>query len=125
MSEDTEGNNSGSQGNAGTLGALATIFKELGLPSFLIVIVVGIFFLFGSPEQKSEFIDRFILLKNVQEDPFPFAIVVASLLLIIIIGGYYQQKEIKKLKSENRRIGDEKTELQTKLIEKDLRSSRK
>jgi fucose permease len=107
----------------GLLKILAGIFKELGLPGFVIVIVVFIFFVWGTSEQKMEFIDRFILMKKAESDPFPFCLIILVLILIMIIGHVYFKKMLQIAEDENKRISEEKSRLQEQLTKKELRSS--
>lgn len=105
------------------LNALSSILKEMGLPSFLLIIIVFIFLFLGTSAQHQEFIDRFILLKGASSDPFPFALVVSVLVAIIIVGGYYMRLDNKKLKEEIKRISAEKSELQKQLLGTELPTS--
>jgi p-aminobenzoyl-glutamate transporter AbgT len=102
---------------------LSGLFKELGLPGFVVVIVVFIFFVWGTPDQKKEFIDRFVLMKGAETDPFPFCLIVLVLVLLLVIGWVYFKKHIKMYEDEIQRLSKEKSELQEKLIEKRLKSS--
>ncbi len=99
------------------------IIKEIGIPGFLVTIVVFIFLTYSSADQKREFIDRFILLKSNGEEFKPCIIIVVILLLIIVTGSIYFRKTIQLMKKENNRIGKEKSELQSALINKNLHSS--
>lgn len=103
---------------------LSGIIKELGLPSFMFFCTLMVFIWYGTKEQKEQFIDRFVLLKTVQDDPFPFALVIVFLLFILFITIVQFNVRLKILQEENSRIGEEKTRLQNKLIEHELKSSK-
>lgn len=104
---------------------LAGILKELGLPSFMFFCTLLVFLFYGTSEQKTEFIDSFVLLKTVPSNPFPFVLVVVFLLFVLFITIVQFNVRIQILKDENSRIGDEKTLLQNQLIKKELESSKK
>jgi di/tricarboxylate transporter len=112
-------------GSEGFVKLLATILKEVGISNFVILMVVCIFIWYGNSEQKREFIDRFILLKNIDENPFPFASVIVFFIFIMIIGYTIMNNKIKILENENKRIGQQKSELEGVLLQKKLRSSGK
>ena len=107
----------------GQLKYLAGIMKEVGLVGFIVLVVTFTFLVWGTVEQKREFIDKFILLKNIDENPYPYVIIIIFLLLIIVVGGIYANKLLKARKEENNRIGQEKSRLQEILLKKDLHSS--
>lgn len=109
----------------GHLKYLAGIMKEVGLPGFIVLVCVSIFLLWGTTEQKREFIDIYILQKHLNQNPFPCVIVIISLLLLLVMGSIYSNKILKLRKEENNRIGMEKSELQEFLLSKKLKSSDK
>jgi hypothetical protein len=109
--------------NFSVLKYFATIIKEVGIVGFIIAFLASIFLIYSSDEQKTEFINKFILLKNTDENLGPCVFVVLFLILIIIMGSIYFSKMLKLRKAENRRIGEEKTRLQEALIGKKLQSS--
>jgi len=102
---------------------LTTVFKEVGLVGFIFVVCTTIFFLWGTKGQKEEFVDRFILLKNPNDDPFPCIIVVVFLLLILVLITIYNRKMLQLRKDENNRLGEEKSRLQEMLLKRNLNSS--
>jgi len=102
---------------------LAGIVKEIGLTGFIVVVIVAIFLIWGTADQKREFIDRFILLKHVNQNPFSCVLVVVGLLFLLLIGSIYSSRMFKLRKEENNRIGKEKSELQELLLKKELNSS--
>lgn len=106
------------------LKALTTTFKEAGLTGFIAIFLVSVFFMYASAEQKSEFIDRFLLFKNVQNDPLPFTFVVICLFAILMGTNFYNYKERNRLNKEIDRISNEKTSLHNKMLEKLLESSK-
>lgn len=103
--------------------AFAGIIKEIGLPGFIVLILVFIFMVWGTSEQKVEFIDRYILLKNIDEEPWPATLAIAFMALLVIIGWVYYDMRLRSAKEENKRIAREKSELQKLLIGKELQSS--
>ena len=109
--------------STGWIKHMAGIVKEVGLLGFITLFVAFIFLFFSTLEQKQEFVDRFILLKDGDKNPFPCAMIVLCLFVIILIGGMYNSRMLKLRKEENNRIGKEKSDLQKRLLEKDLNSS--
>jgi hypothetical protein len=107
-----------------SIGVWAALIKELGIPSFLVLFFVMCFLGFASAEQKSEFIDKFFLFKEVSNNPFPFSFVILVLLLIIILQHVYYKKEVQLNKDEVSRLAQEKTQLQEKILGKKMTSSR-
>lgn len=103
--------------------SFATIVKEVGIPGFMVVFVASIFVLFASGEQKREFIDSYILIKNVSQNPFPCILVVLFLLVMLVLQNIYFTQTLKAKKEELLRCGKEKSELQQLLIKKRLNSS--
>src|SRR5213595_3930557 len=108
--------------DGGTIKFWASLIKELGIPAFVVLFFVLIFLWFASPSQKGEFIDKFFLLKDIKNNPFPFSLVVLALLLIIILQWIFYNKIIKMHKKENEKLGEEKTNLQERLLNKKLHS---
>jgi hypothetical protein len=102
----------------------ASLIKELGIPAFGVLFFVICFLWFATEKQKQEFIDKFFLLKDVQNNPFPFSVIVLVLLIVILLQYIYYNKILKLNKEENLRLGEEKTDLQEKLLEKRLHSSK-
>lgn len=101
----------------------AAAIKELGIPAFLVLFSTVIFLYYSTLGQKREFIDRFFLLKKPSEDPFPFSFVILVALLIIITQHVYYNKIIDSKDQENKRLGKEKSNLQEKLLNRNLNSS--
>lgn len=102
---------------------LAGIMKEIGLTGFIVVVVVAVFLIWGTSDQKREFIDRFILLKHIDQNPFSCVLVVVGLLFLLLVGSIYSSKMSKLRREENNRIGKEKSDLQELLLKKELNSS--
>ena len=102
---------------------LAGIVKEIGLTGFIVVVVVAVFLIWGTSDQKREFIDRFILLKHIDQNPFSCVLVVVGLLFLLLFGSIYSSKMSKLRREENNRIGKEKSDLQELLLKKELNSS--
>ena len=114
-----------SQSSEGKFLKLCTsVVKELGLPSFLVIIAVCIFVWYGTQEQKEEFINRFILLKDASNDPYPSFLVVGLLIFVYVITFGYQHSRIKAQEKEIKRISEERTALQEALLKKSLKSSK-
>lgn len=107
----------------GLIRFLAALMKEVGLPGFIVVMVFFVFLVWGSADQKSVFIDRFVLLKNLDQNPFPCVIIIITLLLIMLVTSIYWAKMLNLRKEENNRIGQEKSALQEKLLKRELESS--
>ncbi len=107
-----------------SIGFWAALIKELGIPAFCVLFFVVCFLWFATEKQKQEFIDKFFLLKDVQNNPYPFSIIVLVLLIVILLQYIFYNKIIKFNKEENRRLGEEKTLLQEKLLDKRLHTSK-
>ena len=105
-----------------SIGFWAALIKELGIPAFLILFFIFCFLCFASASQKKEFIDKFYLLKDVDNNPFPFSLTVLALLLIIYLQYVFYRKVLKVYKDEILRIGREKSELQKQLSGKLMNS---
>ncbi|MBL7790881.1 MAG: hypothetical protein JNK77_01060 [Saprospiraceae bacterium] len=108
-----------------SLKALTLVFKEVGPVGFILILGAGIFIIYGTEAQKQEFIDTYILLKRVSENPAPFTMVVIALVFFIFMLWVYYHQRFKYLKEEIKRIGAEKSKLQSELLDKQLRSSDK
>lgn len=102
---------------------LAGIMKEVGLIGFIVLVIASVFLIWGTVDQKREFIDTFILLKNSNQNSFPCVIVILTLFLLLVIGSIYSNKMLKLRREENNRIGKEKSDLQENLLDKNLNSS--
>ena len=102
---------------------LATIFKEVGLVGFMFVVTTSIFVIWGTREQKQEFIDTFVLLKNSADNPVPSVFIVVLLLLILVLSTVYNQKMLRYRKEEIKRLGEEKSRLQEILLQRTLSTS--
>ncbi len=102
---------------------MAGVLKESGLPSFMFFVGFILFLWTGTTEQKTEFIDRFILWKTVDNEIFPATFVLA--LILITCGGtiFFQKIKIKSMKDEIKRMAEEKDKLQEVLLGKRLESS--
>ena len=121
MEEDKKSTNSENGWNP--IKPLAILFKEVGLPGFLVIILTSIFWLYSSKEQKERFIDRFILLERSNTVIEPCVIVIVTLVALLIISSVYSKKMLGLRKAENNRIGKEKSELQALLLKTPLFSS--
>ncbi len=113
------------KGKYNLLKYLAGLFKEIGLPGFIVVIITFIFLTFSSGTQKEEFIDKWILMKKVEETPFPFIFVVLILLFLIVFSWISCRRVHKLDKGEIKRLGEEKSRLQEDLLDKKLNTSGK
>lgn len=102
---------------------LSGLFKEVGLPGFIVIIITFIFFTFSSSSQKEEFIDKWILMKKVEEAPLPFVFVVLIFLFLIVFIWITCRRIHKLDKDEIERLGREKSSLQQKLLDKELNTS--
>lgn len=99
--------------------------KELGIPAFIVFFFTMMFLFFATEAQKQEFVDKFFLFKDVNQNPYPFSFVVAALLFIIIVQYVYFKRIMNIKEGENKRLGEEKSELQKKLLNRRLNSSEK
>lgn len=104
---------------------LASLLKELGLAGFIVLVITFTFLVFATVDQKREFIDRFILLKDFDNNKVPFFVIVIVLLSIVIIQNILFRARIRILNADNTRIGLQKSELERLLTEKQLNSSQK
>lgn len=105
--------------------AFAGIIKEIGLPGFIVVFVCTIFFSYGSDTQKTEFIDKFILLKGISENPAPFGIIVVALIFCNVLQHIYYSSRLKVAKEENERVLKHNDGLEKKLLGTEKKSSQK
>jgi len=113
-----------SSNNPSDISFWAALIKELGIPAFVVLFFVICFIWFATVEQKREFIDKYFLLKDVQNNPFPFTLIIVVLLLIIILQHIFYNKILKIHRDENDKLGIEKSDLQEKLLNKKLNSSK-
>lgn len=102
---------------------LGSLFKELGIPMIVVLFVMWFFVNKGKPEQHEEFCDRFILLKGIDTNPFPFFAVVILLVLVVFFQHYFFRLRLELLREENKRLGKEKSEWQERCLQKKLHSS--
>lgn len=101
---------------------LSALMKEIGIINFIVLFVVIFLLWYGTPAQKEEFIDTWILLKR-QDSHATCIIVVVCLIILSIIGTIFYIGSMKLLRKENERIGLEKSMLQEKLLKLPLSSS--
>jgi hypothetical protein len=99
------------------------VMKELGILAFIVFFLAMIFLFFASNEQKSAFIDKFFLFQDVNKNPFPFSFVIAGLILVIILQYLYFKRILSIKEDANKRLGEEKSDLQSRLLNKRLNSS--
>lgn len=79
------------------------IFTRFGIGGGIIVVVTIVFLIWGSPEQKREFIDRYVLFKWPKgQEGYPFFVLLIILIIFIIIWNFYHHKI--KLKDEKIKI---------------------
>ena len=105
------------------LKSLAGLLKEVGIPGFVVLSLVLIFIRYATEEQKRQFIDQYFLLKNIGDNPYPFFLLVIILFVVAVGQNIYYRKRLDLAERENERIGKEKSELQTILLDRQLRSS--
>ncbi len=97
------------------LRSFAVIVKEIGLLGFITIFCASIFMIFSSSDQKQKFIDHYILLEPTQYNLNCY-FVVLSLFAIIAVGFITYRSILKAKKSEIKRLGGEKEELQKRLL---------
>jgi hypothetical protein len=105
--------------------AFAGIIKEIGLPGFIVTFVCTIFYVSGTDTQKREFIDKFILLKGVSENPYPFGIIVIALIICSVIQHVYYSLRLKAAKEETQRSLDHNSDLQKRLLDLQIKPTQK
>ena len=105
------------------LKSLAGVLKEVGIAGFIVLFSIVIFICYATGEQKRQFIDQYFLLKGIGENPYPFFLLVVILFAVVVVQNVYYRKRLELAERENERIGKEKSELQTLLLDKQLRSS--
>ncbi|MEO7048981.1 MAG: hypothetical protein ABI091_27000 [Ferruginibacter sp.] len=103
---------------------IASLIKELGIPAFGVLFFTVVFIKVASDEQKKEFVDKFFLFKDVNNNPFPFSFVILALLLIVLLQHIFYNKIIKTQGKEIDRIAKEKSALQSRQTGKNLNSSK-
>lgn len=104
--------------------SVATIFKAVGMHGFFVVVFTTFIFAFASLEQKRAIIDTYILFKPGEYNYYPVIFVTILLILMFIVIIIYQSQMLKMRKRENNRIGEEKSKLQEKELNKKLKSSK-
>jgi hypothetical protein len=102
---------------------ISTLIKEVGISGTVLTFLMFFMVFVAKPEQKTEFIDKWLLLKG--EDHFPCAIVIVSTLALCAITVVYYKRMLDLAKEENKRVGQEKSDLQQGKITKSRLSSSK
>jgi hypothetical protein len=96
-----------------------TIIESIGLPGFVILLLLGILITYGSPDQKSQFIDTFILGKGISQNIQSVIIGIWSIIIIIMQQTFWK-KRYAKVKEECDRLAEWKSGYQQKVIDTDL-----
>lgn len=95
---------------------------RVGMMGFIVISIVSYIFWFVPQEQKNEITNTWILFK-CKECQYPY-IGFCGLLSIVLIGNFIFTQKALKLKDERiKEITKEKSELQSKLLNKKLNSS--
>ena len=105
-------------------GILIGYVERVGLPSAVLVFYMTIFIVYMDAAQKKEFIDKYFLFKGSDEKPIFCVIVVVFISLASLMIIYYQSKMLKQKSEDLRRIGQEKSDLQAALIDRELNTSK-
>lgn len=105
------------------LKSIATIIKEVGTFGFILAFSALVWIVYFDKGQRDYFIDHFLLLKPLNGSYLPCIFVVLiltiALLAVLIVG----TKMLSLQKKENNRLGEEKSRLQEKLLDRELNSS--
>tara|TARA_R110002096_G_scaffold417113_1_gene620630 strand:+ start:3932 stop:4297 length:366 start_codon:yes stop_codon:yes gene_type:complete len=104
--------------------ALATIWKEVGMIGFVLIIMTFIFLFWGSGDQKREFIDIYILQKHNYHNIFPCTVVILFLFVSLILVVSFYSRMARTGKQERNRLGAIKTVDQSRALGKKLGSSK-
>lgn len=102
-----------------------TVIKEVGFLGFILIFAVLLVIIWATENQKQAIIDKYILIKDVEKNPFPFILIVLALIVIIILQGIYYRAIIKREKREIIRLSGEKKRLQKDELGKGLTTSGK
>jgi heme/copper-type cytochrome/quinol oxidase subunit 3 len=102
---------------------ISTLIKEVGISGTVLTFMMFFMVFVATSAQKTEFIDKWVLLKG--EDHFPCAIVIVSTLALCGITVVYYKRMLDLAKEENKRVGQEKSDLQQGKITKSRLSSSK
>ena len=115
MGKKTKANNSSSpELKEALIKYFSGLLKELGIVNFIILFAAFFLTTFSSGSQKEKFIEKWFLLEN--ENHLHCVIIIIFITLISVIGGIYFRKMLNLAKRENERIGQEKSDLQEKLL---------
>ncbi len=109
---------------AAVLKPLATIMKEVGILGFIVLTLVAFFWNYSSDGQKTEFIDRFFLVKDSDKNPFFAGMIITGLAATVIMQYIYYKKQTDLLKKELDRVGDARSNAQETALKKKLQSSK-
>lgn len=82
---------------------LVDIFGRFGVTGGIIITIIMIFIIWGTTDQKREFIDKFILLKNLDAQSSYIYWVAISFAIVFIAQIFFHRS---KIKSKNERIND-------------------
>ena len=104
-----------------TLKALGKLMNEVGIPGFIVIVLVTIFFEFATDAQKIEFIDKWFLGKSITAE----RIIILLLLLALTFNFYFCRKNSKIDAKRIEQMSETKTLLQEGKIGKELSSSQK
>lgn len=100
------------------------IVKEIGIGGFVIVTLLTIFIVYGSSEQKQNFIDMYLLQNSYETNKFPCIITITILVILLIINAYFCHRQNKLKQVEINRVSKERTQYQEILLGK-LHTSKK
>lgn len=100
----------------------AIVLKKVGFLGFILIFATAIFLIWGSANQKREFIDLYILQKN---DGLHCVITITYLIFALGIISGFSKFMLSGQKKENNRIGKEKTYWQSKQLDRELYSTDK
>jgi uncharacterized membrane protein len=104
-----------------TLKALSSILKEVGIIGFIVLMYSVAFFWFSTNQQKEEIVDCYILMKCNNR---VCILVLIFVVAVSVIAFLYHSSQRKLMRDEIKRLGEERTKLQNKLLDISLNSSK-
>jgi hypothetical protein len=103
---------------------LISIVKELGLSGLLVLLWSAGFWFMADDAQKKEFVAKWYLFKEAEQAPQYHVFVIIALVAILFLHVLYAHKRIRALEKDLARVGQEKSELQSTLLNRALESSK-
>lgn len=111
--------------NFGLLIVITNIIHAIGIPGAIVAFFMFIILVWGTPDQKREIIDNWVLFKTACQNQMSAIIVVFATAIVMILQYTYFHNRKKLDKLEIERLSKTRTELQEYMIGKSLHTSKK